>query len=622
MSLTYSSFYIQNDGTVKACGQNGNGQLGLGNTANKNIPTLIPNLDNVKQISCGYYHTVFLLNDGTVKVCGENSYGQLGLGDTTNRLTPILIPNLNNVKQISCGAYHTIFLLNDGNVKACGRNSYGQLGLGDTTNRLTPTLISDLNNVKQASCGYSHTVFLLNDCTAKSCGQNGNGQLGLGDATNRLTPILISNLDNVKQISCGGLHTLFLLNDGAVKVCGENSYGQLGLGAITSRNIPTLISDLDNVKQISCGYYHTVFLLNDCTAKSCGQNGNGQLGLGDATDRNIPTLISNLDNVEQISCGSYHTLFLLNDGAVKSSGHNTFGQLGLGNTASKTTPTLIPNLDNANRLHDIYDIIRTIYLLLKSNNKYYSILEDNYDDSSKMYNEIIITDINRDLETYGFSSNDLLKDVTINGETFKPIDKFSNFSIISSEERTYTINGIKNNKELIISNQNLSTIKASTIHNFVLDVTKTANGNIKYVISNDNGVTWKTWNGSSWDVLTNTCPLTDDNKVKQYSQLSDSEKNKWNQFKDEIWNNGIATDIPNIDYNTILTNKHIRFAFVLYRPSSADNVVLKNLSILYDKVGDWHKLGETDVDIAINTNSCSVTAKQSNLTNVKVNILI
>ena len=98
MSLINSSFYIQDDDTVKCCGNNSYGQLGLGDTTDRKVPKLIPNLENVKQISCGYYHTMFLLNDGTVKCCGNNTYGQLGLGDKNNRNIPVLIPNLENVK--------------------------------------------------------------------------------------------------------------------------------------------------------------------------------------------------------------------------------------------------------------------------------------------------------------------------------------------------------------------------------------------------------------------------------------------------------------------------------------------------------------------------------------------
>ena len=184
------------------------------------------------------------------------------------------------------------------------------------------------------------------------------------------------------------------------------------------------------------------------------------------------------------------------------------------------------------------------------------------------------------------------------------------------------VKGIKSDKELIISNQNLSTINADVIHNFILETNKVANGDIKFVISNDNGLTWQTWNGSSWDTLTNTASLDRDNKIKQYSKLSDSEKIQWNKLKDEIWTSGMSTDIADVDYNSILTNKTIRFAFVLYRPTYDDNVALKDTQWLFNRVGAWHKLSEDDIDIAVNSNMCTVTPKLQNLNNVKVNILI
>ena len=55
----------------------------------------------MKRIECGNDHTIFLLKDGTVKCCGSNNFGQLGLGDTTNRSALTLIPDLENVKEIT-----------------------------------------------------------------------------------------------------------------------------------------------------------------------------------------------------------------------------------------------------------------------------------------------------------------------------------------------------------------------------------------------------------------------------------------------------------------------------------------------------------------------------------------
>ncbi len=37
-------------------------------------------------------HTMFLLNDGTVKGCGSNGNGQLGIGNTTQQNSIVNIP--------------------------------------------------------------------------------------------------------------------------------------------------------------------------------------------------------------------------------------------------------------------------------------------------------------------------------------------------------------------------------------------------------------------------------------------------------------------------------------------------------------------------------------------------
>ena len=51
MSLSDNSFFLLNDGTVMGCGHNGKGQLGLGDKNNRSALTLIPDLNNVKEIT-------------------------------------------------------------------------------------------------------------------------------------------------------------------------------------------------------------------------------------------------------------------------------------------------------------------------------------------------------------------------------------------------------------------------------------------------------------------------------------------------------------------------------------------------------------------------------------------
>ena len=147
----YHTFILKNNGTLWSTGYNGDGQLGLGDKTNRTTFTQVTtNADNVKSVYCGYYHTFILENDGTLWSTGYNGDGQLGLGDKTNRTTfTQVITNADDIKQIYCGFNHTIILKNDSTLWGCGNNEYGQLGLGDTTNRTTFTQITiNADNIK------------------------------------------------------------------------------------------------------------------------------------------------------------------------------------------------------------------------------------------------------------------------------------------------------------------------------------------------------------------------------------------------------------------------------------------------------------------------------------------
>ena len=83
-------------------------------------------------------------NDGTVYGCGENDNGELGLGNTNN---PILVPTKINVSNVEAAAVcngKTTFVLTDGSVYGYAPNAdpygTGNIGLGNV-NTTVPTLI-------------------------------------------------------------------------------------------------------------------------------------------------------------------------------------------------------------------------------------------------------------------------------------------------------------------------------------------------------------------------------------------------------------------------------------------------------------------------------------------------
>ena len=142
---------LKNDGTLWSTGDNGYGQLGINSiTGTTTYTQITTNADDIKSVYCGGEHTFILKNDDTLWGCGYNGNGQLGLGDTTNRNTFTQITtNTDNIKEIYCGFNHTIILKNDSTLWGTGYNGNGQLGLGDDTNRTTFTQITtNADNIK------------------------------------------------------------------------------------------------------------------------------------------------------------------------------------------------------------------------------------------------------------------------------------------------------------------------------------------------------------------------------------------------------------------------------------------------------------------------------------------
>lgn len=262
-------------------------------------------------------------------------------------------------------------------------------------------------------------------------------------------------------------------------------------------------------------------------------------------------------------------------------------------------------------------------VLISMNGKYYSIKESNYNSETKLFNAVDNIDDDY-FNNNCFYESDMFKELVINGETFKPIDKFDNFKFISNKSFDTVISGIKYDKEMVISAQNLSLLSAEKINAFKQIISKENNGNCKTVFSLDNGTTWKSYDVSTSQFidLTNTLPL-DLVVTTKPDNLSEENKTKWNNLQNEIVEKGVdANTMQTLDFATLLgsTYKNIRFAHVLIRPTYDDKVTLQNMSWNIDEDGDY--VQTNDVEIAVNSNRLTATSTKENLQNVKVNLLI
>ena len=332
---------LSNDGTLHSFGYNNVGQLGLGHNNHVSLPTPIPNLPKITQISCGYNFTVCVDCEGFMWSFGSNSWGKLGTGNKTDFNVPQKILEIPPVLSISCGYSHTLIITIDSNLWSCGHNDYGQLCLGNNEDQLKPhkTLFS---NISKISAGNLHSLFQSNDKEIFGCGYNQHGECGLGHFNHpQITPSLLLNLpSNIVDFVCGSHQNLFLDSEGNVFSCGDNAYGSLGLGPNTNQNrkqnVLNKIVNIPPMQTISCVGSSCYLIDFEGNLWTFGKNNSGQLGHGDKININTPKIINTFKDIQQIShgCCGEHFLAKNSQNQIFVTGNNDYGQLGTGDTQS------------------------------------------------------------------------------------------------------------------------------------------------------------------------------------------------------------------------------------------------------------------------------------------------
>lgn len=372
-----SAWALFDNGNLYTWGENADGQLGVGDTTDRYVPTLsntgvtkvYSHVSNSQRST--RYQRLFMLKDGELYGCGYNNWYQVGDGTQTNRLswTKITAAGTNPKSVWNMGGYTGCLVVqkSDNKILICGYNGYGQLG-NNTTNTITS--LTDLSSVwnggdntmviQDVQGGFSFfngstnescnlIMFMDNGTSSRiaSCGANSWSALGDGTTTDRRVPVVPTGLTGrIRKIVRSGdvLGAFYVLKtDGTLWDWGYNDQGQLGRGNTTTTGTPAqVMTGVEDIQLHFCagaeyGYrvQSPVVKKTDGTYWICGQNQFGQCANGDSstiqnTFRQMwfptGTVIKHFGTHNTTSHGDTHFAVTDND-EIYAYGYNTYASI-------------------------------------------------------------------------------------------------------------------------------------------------------------------------------------------------------------------------------------------------------------------------------------------------------
>ena len=294
------------------------------------------------KVSCGAEFTLALRSDGSLWSWGFNGDGQLGIGDTVERDAPIRIGKDTNWKDIAAGGFHSLALKKDGSLWAWGSNFYGQLGDGDTVKQRSPIRIGADKDWESINASWVTSFAIKKDHSLYTWGFGGFGQTGDTLLHGTKIPTRLGVSSDWLTVSAGGQHVLALKTDHTLWSWGANTSGQLGQGSDeTYHSTPQRIGSDTNWTDISVGFQFSEALRSDGSLWTWGFNGNHQLGYSSTGNfTKMPQRVDQNDWI-QISAGSASCFAMKPDHTLWAWGANTAGQCGIGDAAQYDVPTQV-----------------------------------------------------------------------------------------------------------------------------------------------------------------------------------------------------------------------------------------------------------------------------------------
>ncbi len=304
-SSNSTQYALLTNGSLYAWGVGLTGELGNGGTQNSfSTPVQVQFPPGVKiawiPTDAMPYDTGLAVDTtGHLWGWGENGFGDLCLGNSTNHLTPVRLPF--SLVTAVAGASNHVLVDSDGTVYACGQNLDGDLGDGSEADTTTPARVSGLPGyaVTTLVASFANSGALMADGRYYDWGYNAAGQLGDGKLTPSDVPVAVGLPHPVTQVALGGSlwnngQTLVILSTGTIWAWGNDEFCQLGDDRVGQQPTPIRVDPPAGVsyQSLATGSGTAYAITSTGDVYAWGVSHIGQLGDGGSATECRPVLVA------------------------------------------------------------------------------------------------------------------------------------------------------------------------------------------------------------------------------------------------------------------------------------------------------------------------------------------
>ena len=296
------SCMVDTSHAVFCWGWNKFGQLGVGEfKKDKYVPTKVTfgfnkaGLAMDIAIGAGSTHSCLLDNANSVWCWGNNGEGQLGLGNNKSQASPVKVGGV-VATLLGAGRAHTCAKTSSDGLTCWGSNEYGQFGSGDKVSSTSPVTTTMPSDIQKLAMGVSHSCIIGIDQKLWCFGANADGQLGVGDYVEKTVPQFV--MSDVQNAGAGYKHTCAVDLNFKLYCWGKSSWGQLGTGVerVVGYNLPREIQLFRNqAVQVSLGMYHTCAVDEFGKLFCWGKGVYGQIGNNSYDNAISPVLVQDIN---------------------------------------------------------------------------------------------------------------------------------------------------------------------------------------------------------------------------------------------------------------------------------------------------------------------------------------